>query len=227
MLCLVVVLVGACSKTPESETKAWERNVATINELMATYPGFKAPLEARLGSAKQTFEAAADLAGDAQVDKMAEANSALMKGFVRDLDGVDRKMKELREKRVEAAAKAGDESTRLAAKLAAEDAQKALDRAEAALKKGAADEASADAILSKTKGDLDTARSAIDKVLKADKAKKEDAAAKDKAAADAKAQDKADAEAKVAPWTCEYCQSQNPHDATKCASCGASRSAKK
>lgn len=226
-LCLMVLLLVGCSKTAEGEQKAWTGNVQTVNELIATYPGFKPALEARLASATQTFDAAASLSGDEQVAKMAEANSALMQGFVRDLKGIERRMKELREKRVQAAAQAGDESTRLGAKLAAEDAQKALDRAQAALEEGAGDESSANAILAKVTADLKTAQSTIDKVLEADRSKKAEAEAKDEAAAEADAKAKADAEAKVAPWTCEYCESQNPHDATKCSSCGAPRAEQK
>src|SRR5690606_400790 len=99
-------------------------------------------------------------------------------------------------------------------------------RVEATLEAGAKDEAAATAILKKVHGDLDTAQSAVDSVLKADASKKSEQAAAEeaKAAADAKAE--ADAEAKVAPWTCEYCDGQNPHDQSKCASCGAARPSK-
>ncbi|MCB9716185.1 MAG: hypothetical protein H6712_20125 [Myxococcales bacterium] len=88
-------------------------------------------------------------------------------------------------------------------------------------------EAGADAVLAKIVDDLKTAQSAVDKVTKVDQAKKDDAKAKEDAKTDAEAKAKADAEAKVARWTCEYCGSSNPHDATSCSSCGAPRSEKK
>jgi septal ring factor EnvC (AmiA/AmiB activator) len=218
-----LLFLGGCKKTVEGEEKNWTSNVSQIQTLAAQYPGFKPPLDARLAAAQGIYDAAGELDGDAQLQKMVEANRTLMAGFVADLRSLDRKIKELREKRVEAASKAGDDSSRLGAQLAAEDAQKALDRVEATLKEGATDEAAATAILKKVHADLDTARSAIDKVLKADAAKKSEAAAAEeaKAAAEAKAQE--EAEAKVAPWKCEFCDGQNPQEETKCASCGAAR----
>ena len=50
----VIFLAVGCAKTPEGETKKWEANKKTVNALMAQYPGMKAPLEARLGSATKT-----------------------------------------------------------------------------------------------------------------------------------------------------------------------------
>jgi hypothetical protein len=219
---LMLVLTG-CKKSVEGETKKWEDNVAHVKELMAKYPGFKPALEARLKSATTVYDAAASLADDAKIEKLAAANTAITKDFVAGLDALEPKMKQLREKRVEAAAKAGDESSRLGAKVAAEDAQKALDRAEKSLEAGAADEASAAVVVAKIASDIDTAAAAVDKVLAVDKDKKDDAkaAADAKSAADAKA--KAEADAKVAPWKCEYCGAENKAEHGKCESCGAPR----
>jgi hypothetical protein len=221
-----LLLFVGCKKTVESQEKAWTANVAQVQALSAQYPGFKPALEARLGAAQGIYDSASELSGEAQIEKLSEANRALSAGFVADLRSLDAKVKELREKRVQAAAQAGDESSRLGAELAAEDAQKALDRAEELLKEGAKDEAAATAVLKKIHGDLDTARTAVDAVLKADAAKKSEQAAAEeaKSAADAKA--KEEAEAKVAPWTCEFCDGQNPADETSCASCGAARPSK-
>jgi chromosome segregation ATPase len=218
-----LLLLGGCKKTVENQEKAWTSNVSTVQALGAQYPGFEPALRARLGAAQGIYDAAADLSEDARIDKLAEANRALMAGFVSDLRAVDRKVAQLREKRVEAAAQAGDASSRLGAELAASDAQEALDRVEKVLAAGATNEAEATAILKKVHADLDAARSAVDKVLKVDQAKKSEKAAAEEAKAAAEAEAKAAAEAKVAPWTCEYCDAQNPHDETKCASCGAAR----
>ena len=218
-----LLLVGGCKKTVEGQEKAWTANVSQVQALSAQYPGFKPALEARLGAAQGIYDSASELTGDAQIDKLSEANRTLTAGFVSDLRSLDKKMKDLREKRVEAAARAGDESSRLGAELAAEDAQKALDRAESLLKDGAKDEASATAVLRKIHGDLDTALSAVDKVLAADAAKKSEQAAAEEAKTAAEAKAAADAEAKVAPWKCEFCDSQNPQDQTSCPSCGAAR----
>lgn len=221
--CLTVVLLalGGCKKSAEGETASWTANTKSVAELMAQYPGFKPALQARLDEAQKIWDAAESLSDDAKVDKMAEANTALTKGFVGDLKALPKMMEDLRKKRVEAAAQAGDASSRLGAELAAEDAQKALERAEKTLEKGASDEASAKAVIDKITADLKTASAAVDNVLKADKKKTDDKAAKDEAKAVAEADAKAAADAKVAPWTCEFCKSENKHDASKCESCGA------
>lgn len=222
----LAMLAGACSKTVEGESNRWTANTATVAELSAQFPGFKPAIEARKQAAQKIYDAAAGLDGDAKIEKLSEANTTLMNGFVRELEVIDDRMKKLREGRVEAASLAGD-STKLGAKVAVEDAQKALDRAEAALKAGAADEAGAAAILKRVNGDLETAQAALDKLLAVDKAKKDDAAAAQKSEGDAKAAAAAAADAKVAPWKCEYCGNSNTHDKTSCESCGAARAADK
>lgn len=227
LLTAAALIFGGCSKSVEGESKRWEANTAQVSVLAASYPGFKAAIEARKAAASKIHDAAAGLEGDAKIEKLSEANRALMQGFVGDLEDLEGRMKKLRESRVEAASKASDDSARLGAKVAADDAQRALDRVEEALKNaGAADEASASAILKKLKGDLDTAQAAVDKVLAVDKAKQDDAAAKQKSEASKKEGDEAAAKAAVAPWKCGYCDSENPHDETSCKSCGAPKDGK-
>jgi len=219
--------MSGCKPSVEGESQSWTTNVAKVKELMATYPGFKPALEARMTTAQAAYDKADGLADEAKAAQLQSANKALMAGFVGQLKGVEAKLDKLRKKRVEAASKAGDESSRLAAKLAAEDAQKTVDRVEKVLKTGAKDDASANAVLKKVTKDIKTATEAVESVLKTDKAKKDTKAA-DKKAVETKADDTKKAEeAKVADWKCEYCDSTNKHDATKCASCGAGKSAKK
>ncbi|HEY8379658.1 MAG TPA: hypothetical protein VIK91_24365 [Nannocystis sp.] len=216
-LTALMLVVGACSKTVEGESKKWTANTAKIAELSAMYPGFKDVLEARKAAAQKVFDAAEGLAEEQKIEKMAEANRMLMAGFVDDLEDLEGEIKELRQKRAEAASKA--DSAELGAKVAADEVQQTLERVEAALKSGATDEAGANAVLKKIVADLKTAEEVVDKVLKADQEKKDAAAAEKKAADEAKAAE----EAKTAPWKCEYCGSSNPHDETNCKSCGAPR----
>ena len=222
-LAVVMMLLGGCKKTLEGQQSAWKANVARVDALMAKYPGFEPALTQRLTAAKTVHAKAEGLTGQEQIDTLSAANSALMKGFVGKMGKLDSMMKELRGKRVEVAAKAGDESSRLGAKMAAQDAQKALDRAHKALAAGAKDEASATAVIGTVIDDLKTADKALDKVLAADRDKKDAKAAQSKAAADEAAKVKAEAEAKVARWSCEYCGSHNPHTEGSCKSCGAPR----
>lgn len=232
ILTAMTLTLSGCSKSVEGESKRWESNSAKVTALAAQYPGFKGAIEAQKSSAKEIFDAASGLDGDAKIEKLSAANSALMAGFVGDLDRIEEKMKKLRESKAVAAAKAGDTSSLIGAKVAADDAEKTIERVEKLLKEGAADAAAAKALTKKALGDLDAAQKAIDAVVAADKEKKDAAQAeKDEAKADKEAE-KADAKAekeaaaaKVAPWKCGYCDAENPHDATSCNSCGAPRQA--
>lgn len=223
LLMVIVLLAAACSKSVEGESKKWAANQTTVTTLAAQYPGFKDAIEARKQRAQKLFDEAANLDGEQKIEKLSSANTTLMQGFVGDLNRIDSKLKKLRESRVEAASQAGDKSSRLGAKVAAQDAQKTVERVEKLLKTGAKDEASADAILKKANSDIKTAQAAVDKVMAVDKKKQDQKAADKKAAADTKAKEKADADAKTAPWTCEYCKGSNPHTENKCTSCGAPR----
>lgn len=220
LLTAMMLFTFACSKSVEGESQRWTTNAARVTELGALYPGFKPALQARQQAAQQIFDAASGLGDEQKIAKLSEASGALMAGFVGDLDDIDDKMKKLRAARVDVAAKVGDTS-RLGAEVAAEEAQKTLERVEATLKSGATDEASAAAIVRQMKADLDAAQAVLDKLLAADKAKKSDAADAKKDAEAAKKDAAAAAEAKVAPWKCAYCSSENPHDETSCKSCGA------
>ena len=226
LLALAALLFAACKPSVEGESKAWTGNVAKVEGLAATYPGFKDALQARIKSATAVYDKAEGLADEAKAEQLRAANQALMSGFVDELAGVEAKLDVLRKKRVEAAAKAGDDASLLAAKVAAEDASKTIERVEKALTAGASDDAGAGAVLTKVKKDIKTATDAVESVLKVDKEKQETKAA-DAQAADAKAADaKAAEDAKVADWKCEFCDGMNKHDATKCESCGAPRANK-
>ena len=50
-LAVLMLLLGGCKKSVEGEQQAWKTNTEQVKGLVATYPGFKAPLEARLTKA--------------------------------------------------------------------------------------------------------------------------------------------------------------------------------
>lgn len=223
LIALAALVLSGCKPTVENQAAAWTSNNKTVEKLIAQYPGFKPALAARLATAQDAKAKADGLTGDAAAEQMQAANRTLMGGFVGKLQGLDDTLEKLRKKRVGVAAAAGDPSSRMAAKLAAEDAGKAIDRVTDALKTGAKDDSAANAVLAKITKDLAAAHKAIDAVSKVDKSKKKDKAADKKSAEDKTSADKAGAEAKVADWKCEYCSSMNKHDHTKCDSCGAPR----
>jgi len=220
---VVTLLASGCKATVENQTAAWAANVKTVAGLQATYPGFKPALEARMKTAEEAKAKADGLEGESAAKALQAANRTLMGGFVGKLKGIDDKLETLRKKSVEAAAKAGDTSSQQAAKIAADDAKATVERVHATLKKGASNEAGADAVLKKVEKDIDAATKAVDTVLKTDRDKKDAKDADDKAADKKAADQKAAADAKVADWKCEYCDAMNKHDHTKCGGCGAPR----
>jgi len=46
-LMVFVLLLAACSKSVEGESKKWTANTATVTTLAAQYPGFQPAVEAR------------------------------------------------------------------------------------------------------------------------------------------------------------------------------------
>lgn len=220
-----IVLGGglACKKSVEGESKSWASNTAAFKELGALYPGFQPALDERLKAAQAIYDSATGLGEEQAIEKMAAANSTLMGGFVPTLRDIDKRIKDLRSKLVDAATAAGDESDRLGVKVVADAVTKTLDQVEATLKAGAKDVATAEVVVKKADADLAAAQKDVEKIISAAKAKKDEKAA-------VKAEDKAaaqKAEEKAAPWTCEYCGSSNEAALTKCASCGAARAEEK
>jgi len=225
---LIAVAIGllgvlACKKSVEGESKAWTANIARVKQLGSLYPAFQPALDERLKTAQALYDGATGLAEEQAAEKMGAANAALVGGFVPKLEGLDKRMKDLRSKLVDAATAAGDESDRLGVKVVADAATKTLEQVDAALKAGAKDQASAETVVTKIEGDLAAAERDVAKVLGAAQAKKAEA---ETAKADEKATEQKQEQAK-APWTCEYCGGSNEAALTQCSSCGAARAVPK
>lgn len=218
----------ACKKTEKGESQRWESSQTAITQLSATYPGFKAALAEQRSNAEAAMTEAKKVeAKKARIEAMSKANNLLSGGFVGNLKGADKRIKDLRQEMVALAgdATAEDEKKVLAeAKLQVDKTLLAVDKS---LSTGANDVAGAGAILSKVDADLKFAATTLEQVRKrvSDRKSAEQTATAEKSAGD-KAATEAAAEA-VAPWTCEYCSHENPHDATTCSNCKAARPTKK
>jgi hypothetical protein len=226
LVILLAMFVG-CPSSPQEEQSKFERLRTDVKGLVALYPGFKAPLEARVAEASKAFDAGKAASDEkSQINMISEASRQLMGGYVSDLRNLDGKIKDVRAKIVEVSGLGTDDPSKASVKAASDDAQKALTDVEARVKTGAKDDAEAKAVLGKVMGDLASAMSNLDKVKASitEKTKAVDAA-KTKAADDAKAQDAAAQKAKE-PWKCSRCDSKNPVTETKCPSCGAARDQK-
>lgn len=224
-LCAALLLLPAgCKKTVEGESKSWTRNTRRIAELKALYPGFAAPLGERLKQAEAAMAAAKKVSDEGEKAKqMATANATLMRGFVRELDGIDDKIRRVRSKITSAATSARDKSDRAAVRQASADARRVIGEVNARLKKGAASAVAADTILRKVDRDLDEAKRNLDRVISSAKGKQQAAQDKAKAKAEATAREEAAKKEATKPWKCPYCDAMNAHTAMKCKNCNAPR----
>ena len=226
-LALALLTPTACKKTLEGETKRWDSGNATVTRLAAEYPSFKAALEEQRRVATQAMDAAKQVSGDEQrIDAMSKANNLLTGGFVGELDGVDRKKKEIRTKIVDVPAKAKEDGDRNSARSAADMANRIITEVESRLKQGAADPTAAQIVMKKVTEELRDADSALDKVASSIRSKEQAAAKADQAAGGATSGDTGkagDTGKEAAAWTCEYCSHKNPADAEVCAECGAKK----
>jgi hypothetical protein len=226
-----LLVAASCKKTVEGENQAWTNNLAQVQTLAATYPGFANALHEQQKTAEAAMAAARELSDkEASAKKMADANSLLSDGFVSTLSRLDSRQKELRGKLITASMEAEHAADAAGAKAATDDAQRILRNLDDALKAGAPDAATATAVLRKIDGDLSTAASNVDRVLAAAKARKAELAKANGATGATTPANGAAAPAAPAvkvQWKCSYCNNMNDDSRTKCEHCGAPRSAPK
>jgi ABC-type transporter Mla subunit MlaD len=216
----LLLMVAACKKSVEGESKRWTSANRTADELIVLYPGFKAALEEQRQKAKTAMDAAEAVSEEKQrIDKMAAANTMLTSGFVGQLRDADQTIKKIREKAIEISGKATDESDRMTARQAADQATRVVVQVEGMLKQGAPDAASAAIKLRKVTEDLRAAQDNLDRAARIAQDKqraKESAEKAEKAPANTQ-------QPAAEVWTCEYCDHKNPSEATACENCGAAR----
>jgi hypothetical protein len=216
----LLLVVAACKKSVEGEAKRWTSANSTVDELIVLYPGFKAALEEQRQKAKAAMDAAEAISEETQrIDKMAAANTLLTSGFVGQLRDADRTIKKIREKAIEISGKATDESDRMTARQAADQANRVIAQVEGSLRQGVPDAASAAIMLRKVTEDLRAAQDNLERAARI---------AQDKRRATEAAEQAEKAPANTEPpaaqaWTCEYCDHKNPSDSTTCQNCGAAR----
>lgn len=214
---------SSCGSSVEGETASWKSNQERITRLKANYPGFKGALDAALNDAKTAMESAQSVGDkEAKIKAMSAANDKASPQFVRELDGMDRLMRDIEGKISKTKQAGGDRNDQSAIWDAANRADQAIREAKSKLKSStAADIASANAITSSVTSNLKSVQSLLDDIAKEAK-NKADAAKKaedDKKAAAAKADE--DAKKAAAPIKCGACGTENKAGSTKCSQCTA------
>lgn len=220
---LLGFLAVSCGTSPEAQKNQWNSNQKRLTRLQAEFPNFKAALQAALTDAEAKWTTAEGVSGEeAQIEAMQTANSAASPTFVRDLDGLNKKMEELKDLMTDVQQHIADYGDAAAARTAATEASVTLGQVEGGVRTAtAADVNAANAITKSWTTKLESANKRLKKVQETAKKKKDDkkAAADDKKAA---TDEKAAAEKEAAqPVKCGGCGTMNKAGALKCSGCTA------
>jgi predicted RNA-binding Zn-ribbon protein involved in translation (DUF1610 family) len=211
----LAIIFSGCKKTAESEKKAYESNLKSINSISYEFPTFSNPVREQIALAEpiaRAAEAASD--DDSKMKKYAEANSLLRPAFVRNLDEIKNTMSAIKTKLtavrdLKIGSKEFDK-----AKYAARDAEDALYRAERDLRSPVLNRAAADGISGVILGKLTDSLKPLETIIT-------DAAAKtDQAAIDKQKTGQTKTVEKAKDIKCPYCGTLNIATAKVCKSCG-------
>jgi hypothetical protein len=231
---LVVVALGTtlfvagCKKTVEGENKAWDRNIAKVNELATLYPGFANALRAQQKAAEDAMAQARSVGDkEAAAKAMSNANAMIDSGWVYSLSQIESKKRNLSQKIVTATTETEHGADQAAAKAVSDDAQRILKNVDDGLKAGAADGSSAQVLLAKMDGDISAVSSNLDRVIDSAKKRKAEAAKATAPGAATPGAAAANAPAQKVQWKCTYCNHMNDDARQKCENCGAPRAAAK
>lgn len=223
----VFLLAGCGGKNPEKQLAKWDREVQAAKQLIAANPAFAGVLEAEMTAAEKTLESAKTVSdAKEKAKKISTATKMLRGGVFGKLRRVKTEISEVRKQIVEAAAVGRDDSDRLAAYQAGDQAKEILAKAEQKLSRGASDPAQAMALLNETYTELDAISDTLDSLIERVEKKTEAAGNARKTTVGT---DKTGTAAKPPPppvakmWTCEYCGGKAKGDAVKCPHCGAAR----
>ena len=222
IICYVLI---SCGPSMESENKKWTKNLSAANDLKAKYPVFAVLIDSKITEATKLWNDASGISNeDEKLQKMVSANDLLDEGSIGNLSNMQSKISDLRSKK-ESLMKLKTPDLQLESR-----AQNAFETVEDAVKKAekvlymTADEFNID----EAPGEIDRAWNSLNdayseveiiinninnanKTVADEKARKEQQIQDDKKKAEEMAQD----------IKCPYCGTMNPHDYTKCKSCGA------
>jgi DNA repair exonuclease SbcCD ATPase subunit len=213
----LAIIISGCKKTAESEKKAYESNLKSINSLSYEFPSFGNAVREQVALAEPVAKAAEAMADDeSKMKKYAEANSFLRPVFVRNLDEIKSTMSAIKTKLTAVRdLKTGSQELDKV-KYAARDAEDALNRAERDLRSPVLNRAAADGITGIVLRKLTDSLKPLETLL-ADATKKID---DKKAAIDKQKASLTKAVEKAKDIKCSYCGTLNIATAKVCKSCG-------
>ncbi|MEM6298752.1 MAG: hypothetical protein AAF740_08710 [Bacteroidota bacterium] len=212
-----IFILSSCSKSVESETKSWDRNVKIVKDLKVEYPNFEKILDSQLLEAQREYDKVASITGEEEkIVQLEKANKILNAEFVRNLRTVQREQKDLKEQLQKLEAMKLPDNLKDSKRRAIRDTEAALREAKSIANKSIADLTGATSVSRKVSRQLEDAEKAIKKVIsESDKIAAEEKKAKQKA------EEAKQEKEKQQYVVCSYCDTKNESKNGNCKSCGA------
>ncbi len=231
-LCALCMVSVSCKQTVESQKKAWDRNLKSIEALAAEYPSYKTVLDAQKKSAEVIMKDSEKITEEkAKIAKMGQANDALKVQFIRNLSGITDAKRSIRKKTVDVRGLDITLAERLSVNRAISDADLTMEKTEAKLRDVPVSVTVAEAVTALVLRDLNDSRKILDGFISRAKEKarlakkaesdKKNAAEKNASIEKGSAGGTTATQPAVKTVKCQYCGTVNPIDLTNCRSCGA------
>ena len=207
---LVTLFAVSCGPSVEGETESWENNKKELLKIKSEYPFYGTMIDAKIAEAEQIWKSSESISDkDQKAEKMQQANDILESGCMGNLKNMKTKVADVEKKIKDVATK---QTTATKEKEFADDRINFSRRCIKTAQDVFIAEKSCEQI-QVAFTDLQTAISDLDRAItRMTDNKKENVSGADST----KTQNTTPAEVK-----CEYCETSNPGDAIRCASCGA------
>jgi len=169
---LMVIFLASCGSSPENEINKWETNMASVTEMKQSYPAFTKILDNDLRTAKSKWQEAQKMDGDAQIEKMAEANEIFTSSYITNLGSTQYKIEDIVKKQEKINDLKLSQIQRDNANTAIEESNMSIQKAKQILQKVVSTSDEASEVVKQANGELISATSALDKFIKANKSSK-------------------------------------------------------
>ena len=222
MLIFAVTLLS-CKKTVESEQKAWESNLRRATQLTFEFPNYVNLIKEQIDIAQQIMNDASSITDEkAKIDKMAEANVQVMKGFIRNLEDIKSIKTNIRKKATDARGLRPLYNETAMINQAILDGERVMLESDSKIKTVVSSRTEADLLTELVLTNMKNAESNLDRAIAV--VRDRESSEKSKIAETQKQQiaDKTAKEKSEAPIICKYCGTSNLSTAVTCKGCGAS-----
>lgn len=220
---IITIAVLSCKKTVESEQKAWESNLRRANQITFEYPNYTNLVKEQIDFAQRIMNEAVSITDEkAKIDKMADANVQIMKGFIRNLEDIKSSKTNIRRKATEARGLKALYNEMAMINQAIFEGERAISDSDIKTRTVVNSRSEADSLTSLILADMKNTESNLDRAIAV--VKDRESAEKAKIAETQKQQlaDQTAKEKSEAPIICKYCGTSNLATALTCKGCGAS-----